>query len=39
MEFNSLKECAKHFDTHRPSISHAIKVQQKFKKQYLLITI
>jgi len=39
MEFNSLKECAKYFKTHKPSISHAIKVQQKFKKQYLLITI
>jgi len=39
MEFNSLKECAEYFKTHRPSISYAIKVQQKFKKQYLLITI
>lgn len=36
-KFNSLKECAEYFKTHRPSISYAIKVKQKFKKKYLII--
>jgi hypothetical protein len=36
-EFNSIKECAKFFECHSPSISHAIKVKQKFYKKYLII--
>lgn len=35
-EFNSLKECAKYFKVHPPTISYAIKVKQKFKKKYLI---
>lgn len=35
-KFNSLKECAEYFNTFGSSISHAIKVQQKFKKKYFI---
>jgi len=35
--FDSYKECAKYFNTFSSSISHAIKVQQKFLKKYLII--
>ena len=35
--FNSLKECAEFFNCHKPSISHAIKVKQRFKKEYMIL--
>jgi len=35
--FNSLKDCAKYFNTHRPSISHAIKIKQHFKRKYYIL--
>lgn len=35
-KFNSLKECAKYFKMHSPSISYAIKVQQHFKRKYYI---
>lgn len=36
-EFNSLRDCAEYFKTFRSSISHAIKVKQCFKKEYMIV--
>jgi len=37
LEFESIKECADYYKMHKPSISHAIKVKQLFKKQFMLV--
>lgn len=36
-KFNSIKECALYFKMHSPSITHAIKVKQHFKRKYYIL--